>query len=154
MDNEKRQIQSELVAKKIGPWTLCHVFQGHISKNHSGIVVAQGLHSLVEHPANVKIIRKRAKTDVHGVYGVKLAMTDFKTGLVYRKNSTMFPDTWSKERIINEIESVLSKITVNPELVSHSYFIIEEVSPSGIPLKLIFYNGLLESIYPIFTKKS
>ncbi|CAF2504411.1 unnamed protein product [Rotaria sp. Silwood2] len=152
INDDKHQIKSELTGKKLGSTALRHIFQGEIEANTSGIVVAQGLHSLVEQPNNVKIMKTIEKLDKNGVYIVKLAMTDLTTGKIYTKRSTMFPHTWSKQRIIYEIESVLPAITIFPATTSSSYCVLKKTSSNGIPLNIIFQNGLPLSAYPTWKK--
>ncbi|CAF3853784.1 unnamed protein product [Rotaria sp. Silwood1] len=151
---EKHQAEPQSRKKRLGSNAIRHIFHGVIDLNNDGILVAQGVHSLVDCPSNVKVVRRIQKPDRNNVYAVRLAMTDLETGKIYKKNSTMFPETWSKERIIAEVESVLERITICPTTTGKSLTLCFSslTSPSGIPLNIIYENGRPVSAYPIWQK--
>jgi hypothetical protein len=123
-----------------------HVFEGdQFGGYHS---TARG-----ENP-NVKVLKVRPdrKPDANGVYKVKLEITDPKTGkVIVTKDSTMFPDNWSEQRVLSETYAVMRANPPGPPN-SKGISVASGRSPSGVVIQIDYRKGVPESFYPIHTK--
>jgi len=119
-----------------------HVFQGdEFGGYHS---TARGA------DPNVKVLKVREKPDTNGVYKVKLEIRDPKTGKVVIKNSTMFPDNWSEQKVLDETYAVMR---ANPPGAPNSkgISVAEGTSPSGVVIRIDYRKGVPDSFYPVHT---
>jgi len=120
-----------------------HVFQGdEFGGYHS---TARGANP------NVKVLKVRQAPDTNGVYKVKLEIRDPTTGKVVTKDSTMFPDHWSEQKILDETYAVMR---ANPPGAPNSkgVSVAEGISPSGVVIRIDYRNGVPDSFYPVHTK--
>lgn len=122
-----------------------HIFEGEINKKGKAV----GCHHITAiKSGQSKIVSVVKQPNAKGVYEAVVEVYDKNKGVWIRKDarSTFFPDSWSKQKVIEEIEAAFN----SPDriLAGNKW---TSVSPSGV--KIGGYtdnNGNIATAYPIY----
>lgn len=134
---------NEQASKRVSSVTAPIDFDGHILNveiNKRGQLT--GGHSIAD--GNVTVVSK-GEQNALGVYQAKISAVDPQTGKTLTKNSTMFPDTWSADRIKYEIDLAYKNRTEFTNKDGRNMW--KGKTPSGVEVQ-----GYLEpktTVYPV-----
>lgn len=113
-----------------------HIFEGEIKTDKDGIKRAVGFHHRPGgiDPPNTRLIGTPTPFGTQGAYRGRVELIDPGTGapVPKRDESTFFPDNWSREKVLAEIEGAFRhKLPSDPKT---SVDVWRGVSPSGVML--------------------
>lgn len=115
-----------------------HIFEGNITKKGD----ATGYHSTSIDNTS-KVITKRTEPDAYGVYEANVEVNGVTKGGI----SSMYPDNWSPQKIIDEIQHAYENQI--PSDFKDPNRIIGKAS-NGMKIELRIKGGKIESAYPIY----
>lgn len=113
-----------------------HIFKGNLSKKGD----AKGFHSIVI-GSESKVIKIIKPADKYGVYVANVEVN----GVTKKGISTMFPDNWSPQKIIDEVNIAYSKR--KPIAGKNSLYFSGETS-NGMKIEMQIKNGKIQTAYP------
>ena len=143
-NRQKDHYINEQATKNVHKVTAPIDFDGHILNvevSKRGKLV--GGHSIAN--GNVHVISKGSPNSA-GVYEAKIQYTNPENGKVLTKNSTMFPDSWSADRVKYEVDMAYKNRNeyINPQ---NGKVMWESTTPSGV--KVTGYKEPKVTVYPL-----
>ena len=143
-NRQKDHYINEQATKNVHKVTAPIDFDGHILNvevSKRGKLV--GGHSIAN--GNVHVISKGSPNSA-GVYEAKIQYTNPENGRVLTKNSTMFPDSWSADRVKYEVDMAYKNRNeyINPQ---NGKVMWESTTPSGV--KVTGYKEPKVTVYPL-----
>ena len=141
-NRQKDHYINEQATKNVHKVTAPIDFDGHILNvevSKRGKLV--GGHSIAN--GNVHVISKGSPNSA-GVYEAKIQYTNPKNGKVLTKNSTMFPDSWSADRVKYEVDMAYKN---RIEFKDKGRDMWRGVTPSGVKVK--GYKDPKTTVYPL-----
>jgi len=145
-NRQKDHYINEQATKNVHKVTAPIDFDGHILNvevSKRGKLV--GGHSIAN--GNVHVISKGSPNSA-GVYEAKIQYTNPENGKVLTKNSTMFPDSWSADRVKYEVDMAYKN---RVEFVEKGKTMWKGVTPSGVEVK--GYKEPKTTVYPVMGDK-
>ena len=143
-NRQKDHYINEQATKNVHKVTAPIDFDGHILNvevSKRGKLV--GGHSIAN--GNVHVISKGSPNSA-GVYEAKIQYTNPKNGKVLTKNSTMFPDSWSADRVKYEVDMAYKNRNEYTNL-QNGKVMWESTTPSGV--KVTGYKDPKVTVYPL-----
>ena len=143
-NRQKDYYINEQATKNVHKVTAPIDFDGHIldvEVTKRGKLV--GGHSIAN--GNVHVISKGSPNSA-GVYEAKIQYTNPKNGKVLTKNSTMFPDSWSADRVKYEVDMAYKNRNEYTNL-QNGKVMWESTTPSGV--KVTGYKDPKVTVYPL-----
>ena len=145
-NRQKDHYINEQATKNVHKVTAPIDFDGHILNvevSKRGKLV--GGHSIAN--GNVHVISKGSPNSA-GVYEAKIQYTNPENGKVLTKNSTMFPDSWSADRVKYEVDIAYKN---RVEFVEKGKTMWKGLTPSGVEVK--GYKEPKTTVYPVMGDK-
>lgn len=132
---------------QIGNFTegaLNHIFKGEI--NRKGKLVGYHYEKLQGETAEV-ISGTRTHPNKFGVYEGRVRKRQNGTTIEKKAASTFFPEHWSPQRVVNEVNEAYRNKANVPGLQSNVY---EHTNTSGVKIRMFLdENGKIKSAFPI-----
>ncbi|RYC37114.1 EndoU domain-containing protein [Pectobacterium zantedeschiae] len=121
-----------------------HVFHGEINKKGKAV----GFHhrASIGHEGKARIGEITNAPNQHGVYTAKVEVFDKSSGTWVAKgrDSSFFPDSWNRQKVMSEIRGAYNNATVSPGGKWSG------VSPSGVKIEgWLDKTGNINTAYPI-----
>lgn len=118
------------------------LFEGEIRRNDAGVPRAVGFHHRNPAPgtARVRLVNGvediTAGPDVNGLYRARVEIWDDVTSswILKKGASTFFPDSWSRQQVLDEIRAAYANSTPLPNS-SNGYI---GTAPSGVEIRMFF----------------
>jgi len=120
---------------------LMHSIFGEFDKELSGV------HLLSHLNKDLTIEKVLRDEDCNGIWEAEIKVYNQRRNKYYSKTSTFFPKNWTPSHFMSECFYAFKKI-YNPKIGG----CIESLTKSNIPVRLVFKNDELNSIYPIYEK--
>lgn len=106
-----------------------------------------GVHLLSHLNKDLTIEKVLRDEDCNGIWEAEIKVYNQRRNKYYSKTSTFFPKNWTPSHFMSECFYAFKKI-YNPKIGG----CIESLTKSNIPVRLVFKNDELNSIYPIYEK--
>nr|WP_249663075.1 EndoU domain-containing protein [Pectobacterium parmentieri] len=121
-----------------------HVFHGEINKNRKAV----GFHhrASIGHEGKARIGEITNAPNQHGVYTAKVEAFDKSSGTWVAKgrDSSFFPDSWNRQKVMSEIRGAYNNGTVSSDGKWSG------ISPSGVKIEgWLGKTGNINTAYPI-----
>lgn len=113
-----------------------HIFQGSVSNKRE----AQGFHTTSVPDSGAEVLKVISPPDSNGVYVAKVSVD----GVPKKAYSTMFPDDWPPQKIVDEINQAYAnkKFSINNKYIG--------TTSDGTKIEMQIKNGKIQTAYPLY----